>query len=148
MRRRADAFSNVIGTRPDRSAQSNHCALYVRWSKGPDVDRREQGFSARQRALFAERHARCRRGMFSHLSNQGRALQTPARIKRRINGALINLRLGRFRVCVGRRSKSLGDAKRFEHRTPHREEQVFPKNIFVRYGLSFSSKQNTPKKSG
>ena len=70
MRRRADAFSIVVRTRLDRSAQSNHCALYVRRSKGTDADRRRQGFPARQRALFVERHAHHRRGVFSHLSNQ------------------------------------------------------------------------------
>jgi len=34
--------------------------------------------------LFVERYAHHRRGMFSHLSNQGQALQMPARIKRRM----------------------------------------------------------------
>src|SRR6267143_3412864 len=114
MRRRADAFSNVIGTRPDRSTQSNHCALHVRWSKGPDADRPEQEIPACQRALFVERYAHHRRRVLSHLSNQGQALQTPARIKKRIDGALIDVRLGQFRSASGGDPKSLADAKRLE----------------------------------
>jgi len=84
MWRRTNSLSVIIRTRPYRSAQSNHCALHVWWSKGPDTDRLEQQIPARQCALFVERYAHHRRGMFSHLSNQGQALQTPARIKRRI----------------------------------------------------------------
>jgi hypothetical protein len=40
------------------------------------------------------------------------------------NGALINVRLNRFRSASGGDRKLLGDAKRLEHREPHREEQV------------------------
>ena len=46
--------------------------------------------------------------------------------KRRNNEALINVRLDRFRSASGGDRKLLGDAKRLEHREPHREEQVLP----------------------
>ena len=57
----------------DRSAQSNHCALHVWWSKGPNADRPEQEIPSRERALFVERYAHHRRRVLSHLSNQARA---------------------------------------------------------------------------
>src|SRR4029077_15399389 len=65
-----NSLSILIRTRPHRSAQSNHCALHVRWSKGPDADRRDQQIPSRQRALFVERYAYHRRRVLSHLSNQ------------------------------------------------------------------------------
>ena len=42
-------------------------------AKAPTLTGVRQGFPARQRALFVERHAHHRRGVFSHLSNQASA---------------------------------------------------------------------------
>src|SRR5262249_517079 len=70
MRRRANALSVVIGTRLDRPAQSNHCALHVRWSKGSDSDGREHKIPPCECALCAKRNAHRRGGVFSYLPNQ------------------------------------------------------------------------------
>src|SRR5436309_9961505 len=56
MRRRTDAFSRVIGTRLNRSAQSYDRAIHVRRSQSAYADRSEQGVPACQRALFVSRY--------------------------------------------------------------------------------------------
>src|SRR6266540_3559639 len=73
MRRRTNSLSVVIRTGPYRSAQSDHRALHVWWSKGSDAHRPEHEIPVCQCALFVERHAHDRRRVLSHLSNQASA---------------------------------------------------------------------------
>lgn len=73
MRRRADAFSRLVGTEFDRSTQSHARAVHVRRSQSADADRSEQGIPAPQRALFVSRHAQDRRRVFSYVPDQASA---------------------------------------------------------------------------